>query len=144
MTNWYHRQQHRDANHKAIVAALMYHGAIVADMGNAGGGVPDLLCGFRGVLFLVEVKTATGALSAKQREFFDAWTEYPALVLRSPDDVFDVMEILRNAYAMDEIDWTALVPRGRRRKRAMDAGAGAGRRPGRRSSVPRSRDVGND
>ena len=42
MTNWYHRQQHRDSNHKAIVAALTYHGAIVADMGNAGGGIPDL------------------------------------------------------------------------------------------------------
>ena len=144
MTNWYHRQQHRDSNHKAIVAALTYHGAIVADMGNAGGGIPDLLCGFRGVLFLVEVKTATGALSAKQREFFDAWTEYPALVLRSPDDVFDVMEVLRNAYAMDEIDWSALIPRGRRRKRAMDAGTGAGRRAGRRGSVSRSGDDRDD
>jgi hypothetical protein len=144
MTNWYHRQQHRDSNHKAIVAALTYHGAIVADMGNAGGGIPDLLCGFRGVLFLVEVKTATGALSAKQREFFDAWTEYPALVLRSPDDVFDVMEVLRNAYAMDEIDWATLVPRGRRRKRAMDAGTGAGRRAGRRGSVSRSGDDRDD
>jgi hypothetical protein len=144
MTNWYHRQQHRDSNHKAIVAALTYHGAIVADMGNAGGGIPDLLCGFRGVLFLVEVKTATGALSAKQREFFDAWTEYPALVLRSPDDVFDVMEVLRNAYAMDEIDWATLVPRGRRRKRAMDAGTGAGRRAGRRSGLSRSGDDRDD
>lgn len=144
MTNWYHRQQHRDSNHKAIVAALTYHGAIVADMGNAGGGIPDLLCGFRGVLFLVEVKTATGALSAKQREFFDAWTEYPALVLRSPDDVFDVMEVLRNAYAMDEIDWATLIPRGRRRKRAMDAGTGAGRRAGRRGSVSRSGDDRDD
>lgn len=144
MNNWYVRQQHRDSNHKAIVAALTYAGAKVADLGNAGGGVPDLICGFRGVLFLVEVKTATGSLSAKQREFFDAWTEYPALVLRSPDDVFDVMEVLRNAYAMDEIDWPALVPRGRRRKRTMDVGEGAGRRPGRRSGVSRSGDDRND
>ena len=144
MTFYQHRNQHRDANHKAIVAALTYHGAIVADMGNAGGGVPDLLCGFRGVLFLVEVKTATGALSAKQREFFDAWTEYPALVLRSPDDVFDVMEVLRNAYAMDSIDWAALIPRGRRRVRAVDVGTGAGRRGGRRSGVSRSPNDFND
>lgn len=123
-----HRNQHRDANHKAIVAALNYHGCIVADLANAGGGVPDLVCGYRGVLFYVEIKTATGSLSKKQREFFDAWIEYPALVLRSADDVFDVMEVLRNAYAMDEIDWAALVPRGRRRVRALDDGPGAGRR----------------
>jgi len=103
MTNWYHRQQHRDANHKAIVAALTYHGAIVADMGNAGGGVPDLLCGFRGVLFLVEVKTATGALSAKQREFFDAWTEYPALVGREMTATID--EIM--AAIVDELQCLA-------------------------------------
>ena len=139
-----HRNQHRDANHKAIVAALTYHGCIVADLANAGGGVPDLVCGFRGVLFYVEIKTATGSLSKKQREFFDAWIEYPALVLRSADDVFDVMEVLRNAYAMDEIDWAALVPRGRRRVRAVDAGTGAGRRGTRRSGVPRSGDDRND
>jgi hypothetical protein len=140
MTFYQHRNQHRDANHKAIVAALTYHGCIVADLANAGGGVPDVLCGFRGVLFLVEIKTATGSLSKKQREFFDQWTEYPALVLRSSDDVFDVMEVLRNAYAMDEIDWAALIPRGRRRVRAVDVSSGAGGRRGRRSGVSRSPD----
>jgi len=139
-----HRNQHRDANHKAIVAALTYHGCIVADLANAGAGVPDVLCGYRGVLFLVEIKTAVGSLSKKQREFFDAWIEYPALVLRSSDDVFDVMEVLRNAYAMDEIDWAALVPRGRRRVRPVDDGAGAGRRGARRSGMPRSGDDRND
>jgi hypothetical protein len=144
MTFYQHRNQHRDANHKAIVAALTYHGCIVADLANAGGGVPDVLCGYRGVLFLVEIKTATGSLSKKQREFFDAWTEYPALVLRSADDVFDVMEVLRNAYAMDEVDWAALIPRGRRRQRAVDVGTGAGRRGGRRSGLSRSPDDFND
>jgi len=128
MKFYQHRNQHRDANHKAIVAALTYHGCIVGDLANAGAGVPDVLCGYRGVLFLVEIKTAVGSLSKKQREFFDAWIEYPALVLRSADDVFDVMEVLRNAYAMDEIDWASLVPRGRRRVRTVDDGTGAGRR----------------
>lgn len=120
---WHHRSQHRDSNHKAIVAALTYHGALVGDISNAGGGIPDLICGYRGVLFLVEVKTPTGSLSTKQRDFFDTWSEYPTLVLRSSDDVFDVMEVLRNAYSVEEVDWSSLVPRGRRRKRALDVGA---------------------
>jgi hypothetical protein len=54
-------------------------------------------------------------LSPKQRAFFDTWIEYPALVLRSVDDVRHVMEVLRNAYDLAAIDWAALVPRGRRR-----------------------------
>jgi hypothetical protein len=115
-------RQQLDQNHKAIVAALTYSGALVADLSNAGGGVPDLLCGYRGTLFCVEVKSPKGSLSAKQKEFFAQWSEYPAIVIRTVDEAMDVMEILRNAYDMEEIDWQILLPNRRRSKRKMDVG----------------------
>jgi hypothetical protein len=126
-------RQKLDENHRAIVATLQYNGALVGDLSNAGGGIPDLVVGFRGVLFLVEVKTPKGALSPKQKEFFAQWSEYPTLVIRTVDEAMDVMEVLRNAYDLAEIDWTLLVPHRRRAKRSVDDGTGAGRRRGRRS-----------
>jgi hypothetical protein len=108
-------RQQRDSNHETISEALQWHGCIVADLAEAGGGVPDLLVGYRGIIFLVEVKSPVGVLSPKQRAFFDTWIEYPALVLRTVDDVRHVMEVLRDAYDLTAIDWSVLVPRGRRR-----------------------------
>lgn len=49
------RAKRRDANEPAIVAALEAAGAYVQRL-DEGGGVPDLLVGFRGRTFLVEVK----------------------------------------------------------------------------------------
>jgi hypothetical protein len=126
-------RQKLDENHRAIVSAFRYCGAHVGDLSNAGGGIPDLVIGFRGVLFLVEVKTPKGALSPKQKEFFALWSEYPTLVIRSVDEAMDVMEVLRNAYDLAEIDWTVLVPHRRRAKRPVDDGEGAGRGRRRRS-----------
>ena len=84
-------RQQRDSNHETIADALQYYGCIIADLAEAGGGVPDLMVGYRGIIFLVEVKSPVGALSPKQRAFFDKWIEYPALVLRTVDDVRRVM-----------------------------------------------------
>ena len=126
-------RQKLDENHRAIVATLQYNGALVGDLSNAGGGVPDLVVGYRGVLFLVEVKTLKGALSPKQKEFFAQWSEYPTLIIRTVDEAMDVMEVLRNAYDLAEIDWALLVPRRGRAKRSVDDGTGAGRRRARRS-----------
>jgi hypothetical protein len=53
----------RDANEKEIVLALEKVGAAVQRLD--GDGLPDLLCGFRGQLYLIEVKlplTARGAV----------------------------------------------------------------------------------
>ena len=58
----------RDANEKDIVAALEAVGATVERL-----DVIDLLCGFRGINYLLEVKTAAGALSKKQSDWIMAW-----------------------------------------------------------------------
>lgn len=45
-----------DANHGEIRTALRQLGCYVVDLSRAGGGVPDLLVGFRGTWFLIEAK----------------------------------------------------------------------------------------
>ena len=45
-----------DDNHDEIVQALKTCGAIVQSLAAIGKGCPDLLCAFRGRLFLLEVK----------------------------------------------------------------------------------------
>lgn len=58
-----------DTNHKAIVDGLRDVGASVVSLATIGRGVPDLLVGYRGVNYLLEVKTTKGKLTADQSEF---------------------------------------------------------------------------
>lgn len=51
-----HRSRRVDRNQGEIVIALRRAGAFVEPIHELGGGVPDLLVGFRGVWFLLEVK----------------------------------------------------------------------------------------
>lgn len=55
-----------DANQAEIVAALRKVGATVQSLAATGSGVPDLLVGFRGNTFLIEVKD--GRLPPSARE----------------------------------------------------------------------------
>jgi hypothetical protein len=45
-----------DGNQGPIVSALEKVGAFVVDMTRTGGGFPDLVVGFRSVVYLLEVK----------------------------------------------------------------------------------------
>ena len=58
----------RDANEKEIVEALRAVGAKVLHLDDV-----DLLVGFRGVNYLLEIKTAKGRLNKKQEKFFRGW-----------------------------------------------------------------------
>jgi hypothetical protein len=65
------RQAHakrRDSNELEIVRALQAVGATVERL-----DFVDLIVCFRGGLFLIEVKTATGKLTATQKEKFPNW-----------------------------------------------------------------------
>lgn len=55
-----------DANHAEIVATLRAVGATVQSLAACGGGVPDLLVGYRGETFLFEVKDGTKKPSARR------------------------------------------------------------------------------
>lgn len=68
----------RDANHGEIVAALRAVGCTIVDLAAVGGGVPDLLVGYRGVNLLVEVKDGSRVPSERrlrpsQVAFRDQW-----------------------------------------------------------------------
>ena len=45
-----------DANHNDIVNAYRAVGVFVQSLAAVGGGCPDLLCSYRGLWFVVEVK----------------------------------------------------------------------------------------
>ena len=79
-----------DANQAAIVAVLRQVGASVQPLHAVGGGVPDLLVGYRGRNWLVEVKDGEKPASARkltpdQAEWHAAWRGQVA-VLKSDEE----------------------------------------------------------
>lgn len=71
-----------DANQKEIVVALQKVGATVASLANMGNGVPDLVCVFRGIIYLLEVKNpkTKGKLSPSQKKWHAEWQGQVAVV----------------------------------------------------------------
>ena len=71
----------RDRNHREIVVAFEEAGAQVVDLAGVGGGVPDLLVGYGGHNYLVEIKDPAkdqrhiqdGELSPEQLAWHLAW-----------------------------------------------------------------------
>lgn len=59
----------RDANQSEIVKALRGAGASVYDMADVGHGFPDLVVGYAGRIWLVEVKMPDGELTPDQVDF---------------------------------------------------------------------------
>jgi hypothetical protein len=85
----------RDANEPELIKALRQVGASVQPL--SAPGVPDLLVGYRGVTYLLEVKMPLGPkggedkrkLTPDQRAWWLAWRG------RHPSVVHDVKEALR-------------------------------------------------
>lgn len=90
-----------DANQKAIVEVLRSVGATVVLLHAVGGGIPDLLVGYRQRTWLLEVKRIgrddvpgkrlTGgrsmtATAERQKAFHDAWRGGPVSIVRSADE----------------------------------------------------------
>ena len=71
-----------DNNHKEIVEALRKAGASIIDTAKLGGGLPDLIVGYNGKTFLVEVKNlktqyGRAGLNKNQRKWLEEWTGGP-------------------------------------------------------------------
>ena len=67
-----------DANQSEIIDGLRSLGATVVSLSNVGGGCPDIVIGYKGVNYLVEIKDGNKPksereLRAKQHAFFDSW-----------------------------------------------------------------------
>ncbi len=89
----------RDQNEAELVAALRAEGVVVTPL--SGKGVPDLLCGYCGIYFLVEVKMPGCKFTPAQREYWEdsiLCHGLPAYVLRSPLDIERMFESLRKHY----------------------------------------------
>jgi hypothetical protein len=74
-----------DENHASVARALRSAGALVQSLATVGGGVPDLLCAFRGVLYLLEVKDGAKVpsrrkLTEREQAWHAAWEGYVAIV----------------------------------------------------------------
>jgi hypothetical protein len=80
-----------DANHTEIVAGLRQVGATVVDLAKVGKGCPDILVGFRGKTYLMEIKTRTGYIRATQEQFFRSWSGGHIAVVRSFDEAYNVL-----------------------------------------------------
>lgn len=74
-----------DANQPEIVLALRAVGASVECMQAAGSGFPDLVVGYRGVNYLLEIKTAKGKLTKDQKTWHPLWRGQVEIV-RSVDE----------------------------------------------------------
>lgn len=86
----------RDANEGEIVDALTRAGAVVYRL--SGSGLPDLLVGFRGDTYLLEVKAARGALTEDERLFLEAWHSAGGVVrvVRTSEEALATVGALEN------------------------------------------------
>lgn len=89
-----------DSNQAEIVAALRAVGAAVQSLASIGHGCPDVLCFFRRQLFLLEVKSPRGRLTAEEAAWHEAWPG-AVYVVRSVDEALDAIGAVR--YSAEEM-----------------------------------------
>lgn len=85
-----------DRNQAEIVAALRKIGAKVYVASSFGQGFPDLICGYRGRLMLLEVKDGAKPPSARkltpdQVRFHADWTGLPLYVVASVEEAIETV-----------------------------------------------------
>lgn len=76
----------KDGNHDDVVKALVAVGASVHESAGVGGGFPDLVVGYDGATYLIEIKDGRLAPSRRtlrpdQKQFHERWTGHVATVL---------------------------------------------------------------
>lgn len=84
-----------DDNQPAIVLALREIGANVAILSAVGHGVPDLLVGWAGRNYLLEVKNRTGRgtkLTPDEADFHRDWRGQVAIVT----DAYEALEVIQD------------------------------------------------
>lgn len=87
------RHGRRDTTHRAIKEALVSVGATVFDTADVGGGFPDLVVGYKGSTYLMEVKGPRGRLGASQDAFRDRWRGGPLIVVRTRGEALQALGI---------------------------------------------------
>jgi len=85
------RNAKTDHNQNEIVQALRQVGCSVVLLHKVGSGVPDLLVGFRGVTYLMEVKQAKGKPNVRQEQWYREWSGMPPVVVKTIDDAINAV-----------------------------------------------------
>lgn len=84
-----------DNNHAHIRDQLRANGRAVWDCSKFGDGFPDLVVGYRGSIFLMEVKSEDGQLTPKQHKAINKWEQdggEPVLVVYELDEAIKMTE----------------------------------------------------
>jgi Holliday junction resolvase len=91
------RGRKTDANQSSIVSALRQVGASVVDLSAVGKGCPDLLVGYRGQTYLLEVKNKAGRnrLTADQNVFMAWWHGVPPIIVYNESDALIAIDAVR-------------------------------------------------
>lgn len=79
-----------DSNQAEIVDALRECGACVQHLHIVGAGCPDLLVGYRGVNYLLEIKSGDGRLTPREAGWHLTWRGQVAVV-RNPIEALRVI-----------------------------------------------------
>ena len=79
------RAARTDTNQAELVEVMRQMGASVQDLSMVGSGCPDLVVGFRGRNYMVEIKTEKGKLRTAQHRWHGEWRGHVS-VIRTVDD----------------------------------------------------------
>ena len=85
-----HKHGRVDLNQNEVVEALRRVGCTVQSLSDVGCGCPDLLVGFRGDWYVMEVKTSMGRLTDAEMTWINRAAGNVALV-RSANDALRVI-----------------------------------------------------
>lgn len=89
------RAARSDANQAPIIEALRTVGATVRSLHRVGGGVPDLLVGYRSNNYLLECKTEDGTLTPQQVEFGLTWKGRPMSIVHDEEEALKAIGVLK-------------------------------------------------
>lgn len=82
-----------DQNQTEIVKVLRKMGASVQIISEVGKGCPDIIAGFHGVNYLIEIKNGNKKLTECEQQFFDNW-KGQAIIIRSLDEAITYLQSL--------------------------------------------------
>lgn len=86
-----------DSNQAEIMAALRQVGATVHSLHRVGQGVPDLLVGFRGLNYLLEVKRPKGGKTTPQQDKFHTEWNGNSQIVTSIDQSLKAIGAIKHA-----------------------------------------------
>jgi hypothetical protein len=75
-----------DKNQPRLIEFLRSLGCSVVSLHAVGGGVPDLLIGYEGKNYLIEVKNQNGRLNARQKKWHLEW-KGQVVILKNEEEI---------------------------------------------------------